>query len=331
LCQSGPWLTGFLGRIRVRNRLVRRSGDPSAAAERRAACYESGSEPPAPPLACPSGIQAASPCCRKHLRLKGILMFGRKKPGTVLSAVLTKTVTDAIKLTTKALVTATTGSTIAGEIAGVASKALLDVLSDQVSAAERKLDTLLRIDLVAGLRHLRDGLQEASGGAPSAVTDQIFHSAHDALTRAWAVVLDSREDAAFIRSLDAVALVNHSSLRNLAFSALAEVDRDLAILRERVDLLRHSEQRLREYSANFDGFLKQDEWTDKPWGYQEQRRYARWVRDGLPARQAALSEAENRLRAIEGVADMVRVLAGQSVPPELELAGATEITAPLGG
>jgi hypothetical protein len=247
------------------------------------------------------------------IQRKGI-MFWKQKPRTVLSVVLSKTISEGVKAAAKAFVTATVGSAAIGEIAGAASKALVDALADRVSSVERKLDRLLRVDLISGVRHLRDGLHQVVASAPPQATDPILHSAHEALTRAWAVALDSREDSAFVRSLDAVSLAAHSSRRDLALVALSEVDNDLNVLRSRVELLRTSEQGLRERSEALDRFVKKDEWRDKPWGYQEQRLYARWVRDGLPARQAALHEAENRLKVIELFADVARRFASTTRP-----------------
>lgn len=240
------------------------------------------------------------------------MFWTRQQPRTVFSTVLEKSLSEAIKVAVKALAVAATSSPVAGELMGAVSKVLIDALFQRVSAVDRKLDILLRIDLVAGIRHLRDGLQQSIAGVPRADTDKLFELAHEGLTRAWAVVLDSREDASFVRSVDAVSLAAHSSRRGLALAALAEIRADLTILKQRADLLRLSEKSLREHSASLDRFLQKDDWGDKPWGYQEQRLYARWVRDGLPARQAALAEADRRIEAIEGFVQVARTFLLQS-------------------
>lgn len=167
------------------------------------------------------------------------------------------------------------------KLLGTISKDLVDALLQRASQVEKKLDKLIREPLLTGLVLMKQGLDHEDNSTEQAESrDHLLDQAHVSLTRAWALVSDSREDSVFVRSLDCVVLAAHRSHQRIANEAMQIVKTELDEIDNRVSAM---EKESKELSRNSDAFHR---WLDrgspyeaKPIGHMEQRGLAIIKRD----------------------------------------------------
>jgi hypothetical protein len=230
--------------------------------------------------------------------------FGAKYR-TTFRAFATRAVSEVVKASVTALASATLPFPALGILLGTVSKDLVDTFSARSSEVESKLDRLIREPLQTGLRLMRQGLiHDQNTREEKEARNALFDSAHVALTRAWVLVGDSREDATFIRALDCIALAAHGYHRSVARDELASLDSDLRQMRLRVRLLQEEADRVRTSSEHFDRFLARDSLRDKPFGHMEQRLAGRSKRNSAVKISLKAEKARNRLELLEGLASI---------------------------
>lgn len=193
------------------------------------------------------------------------------------------------------------------------AKNIAQLILGQRSQIELKLDRLLRAPLLTGLRHLNDGLSHRAD-SPSSVEarNRVLDEAHSALTEAWALVSDSREDSTFIRAIDCIALSARSGHEDLAARRVSETSADLAVLSERVVALEQEAADWRRGTAALRRFLDEDSLGSKPFGYTEQRMMARHLEWRAKRIVATADEARRRFDIISNIAKVATTLVDPS-------------------
>jgi hypothetical protein len=228
-----------------------------------------------------------------------------QRAGSTFRSFATKVVAEAVKTTVTALGAAILASQTVAPLLGVVAKELVSTLLSHASEIEGKLDRLLKEPLLSGLRLLEQGLRHGRDSEnEDRAADTVLDQAHAALTRAWALVSDSREDSTFVRALDCIALATHRSHKGLAVSGIDEVQTDLNLLGLRVLRLESVAEELVQDSQRIDKFLDLESWRDKPFGYMEQRLVGRHIR-GVAA--SARADAEAAREGLTMMEELVRV------------------------
>lgn len=231
----------------------------------------------------------------------------RTKLRTPFRAFATKTLSEVVKASVIALGSVVLPFPALGGLLGTASKDLLEALFARTSQVESKLDRLIREPLLTGVALARQGLMHEQATAEEEMARNVLlDNAHVALTRAWALVSDSREDAVFIRALDCVVLAAHRAHRSLAQDALASLDADLEQMRLRLELLETEAACLREDSQAIDRFLARDSLYDKPFGHIEQRLLGRRKREAAAKFSARVEDGRSRFNVLEGITQIAR-------------------------
>ena len=240
-------------------------------------------------------------------------MFAPFKARTAFRNFATRTVGDAVKATVTGLAAATVASPTGAAVLGVVSKGLVETLLEQGSRTEKKLDRLLREPLLSGLLLLKQALVHGSATeAEDRARDNLLEHAHVSLTRALALVGDSREDSLFVKALDCVALASHKGHRSLAERSLIELRTDLALMRSHVELLeKEASEWVHDSQVLYDYFAR-DPLGDKPFGHMELRLLTRWRKDAASRVQLRADEAREHLNVLEGIISIAETLVGRA-------------------
>ncbi len=236
---------------------------------------------------------------------------------SVFRAFATKGVGDVIDTSITAVGTALLDSEALGSLLGKVSKDLADALLKRASQVEKKVDKLVREPLLSGLTLMRQGLtHEDKSPEQAASRDNILDHAHVALTRAWALVSDSREDSVFVRALDCVVLAAHRTHQNLAREALLALKVDLDGIETRVALMAKQAADKTGGSQSLDRFLDVDINGDIPFGYLEQQMWGQMVRGKAEKIAIRYQEERSRLDILRGLAQLAQRFADhQSAVP----------------
>lgn len=100
--------------------------------------------------------------------------------------------------------------------------------------------------------------------------DALLDAAHVSFVRACALVEDSREDSTFIRALDCLALVGRSGRAALGQTSLNDLQRDIQLLRERVEALKANADEWTSDIERIGSFFGRGDLQSKPMGYDIQ-------------------------------------------------------------
>jgi hypothetical protein len=226
----------------------------------------------------------------------------RRKFRTPFRAFATSTVAEVVKASVTTLTLVALPIPALGTLLGTVSKDLVEALFVRASQVESKLDRLIREPLQTGVALMRQGLtHEHATLEEQTARNTLLDNAHVALTRAWALVSDSREDAVFVRSLDCIVLAAHPGHRSLANRELVSLHADLDQMRLRLELLEKEAAQVRADSQDFDRFLDRDSLRDKPFGHMEQRLMGRRVREKAAKMVVQAENARSRFDILEGL------------------------------
>jgi hypothetical protein len=173
-----------------------------------------------------------------------VMGFSLERLRSAKRALFVKFVTESISETAKLAITATASlalplaAPVLGSVAVGVSKEFIETLLRRTSEIEKKLDILLLEPFLTGLQLLLEANMHL-GRTPEelASRDAILHASHVSFVRAHSLIVNSREDSAFVRTLDCLALSGHTGRMTVAAGVLAEVEGDIQLLRQHVEAL----------------------------------------------------------------------------------------------
>lgn len=234
-------------------------------------------------------------------------LLGWPKFRNSMRAFVTKSVAEVVRASVVAVSSAGLASAPIGVLLGTVSKDLVEALFARASQVESKLDRLIREPLLTGLVLARQGLMhERDTSENRAAADALLDNSHVALTRAWVLLSDSREDAVFVRAVDCIVLAAHRQHRALAQDSLVSLLVDLDQIRSRVALLEAEAAVARVDSEAFDRFLGRDSLRDKPIGHMDQRLVGNRIRRAAAKMTAEAQTARERLDILDGMSQLAR-------------------------
>ena len=224
-----------------------------------------------------------------------------------------KFVTESISETAKVAVTATLSLALPlagpalGIFAGVVSKDLIEALLRRTSEVGKKLDILLLEPFLTGLQLLLEA-NAHPGGIPEelASRDAILHTSHVSFVRAHSLIVNSREDSAFVRTLDCLALSGHRGRMALAASVLAEVEIDIRLLRQHVEASEASAAEWIKDVRALNAYLGRGEMGSKPFGYVSQVAMAKRYEKKAKKLDTEAQEARHRLSVLDSIVAVAR-------------------------
>lgn len=200
----------------------------------------------------------------------------KRNSGPLVSNFAKGVISEAAK-TAATIVIGHTAVASLGESAGTISKDLVERLLKRTSEVEKKIDLLVSEPLKVGLDFLSQAARhKARTREQIASRDAILDAAHISFTRAHALVANSREDSIFVRALDCHALADRTGRLALAKEELADLHRDLNVVRESLDALEQDATKWIEDANKARRFLgRQNDLNERPIGHEVQ---IIWVR-----------------------------------------------------
>jgi hypothetical protein len=242
-----------------------------------------------------------------------VMDFSLERLRSAKRALFVKFVTETISETAKVAITTTASlaspmaGPVLGSVAGVVSKEFLETLLKRTSEVEKKLDILLLEPFLTGLQLLLEA-NVHPGRTPEelASRDAILHASHVSFVRAHSLIVNSREDSAFVRTLDCLALSSHRGRMTVAASVLAEVEVDIHLLKQHVKALEASATEWINDAKILNAFFGRGDEGAKPFGYVSQVAVAKRYEKKGKKLDTEAKEARHRLSVLESIVAVAR-------------------------